>query len=293
MLSSVRAAFLILVAFAAMAIAADRVSAGNYRHDVQEGMCVQVGSVNGGGWSMTSNAPFEGIVTPSTGGYSYGPTIDTDHAGQAPTGANYYYTACNVCPTGTVTVDFAIPDPAIDGGAPRSFQAPGGSTTGCGGGPPGEFDLDLGLLPQVLGGIGFGIAVLVLIVVIALPAPAPPAPVAPLGQPPFDPKPKLVPTDWIQPVAGQAQIMARGDQPFAQTPGIAAGSILTPVPIDAPQQAVLGIHEVGARVTCPAPPGCGQLTLTLFRQGWYCTNLQCPLRAPGTGQTTQFVYRQT
>src|SRR5712691_7848023 len=89
-----------LLAIVAMAFVAEPISAGNYSYAVQEGMCVQVGSVNGGDWSMTSSAPFQGTVSPSNGGYSYGPRIATAHVGRAPTGANYYYTACNVCPVG-------------------------------------------------------------------------------------------------------------------------------------------------------------------------------------------------
>ena len=129
------------------------------------------------------------------------------------------------------------------------------------------------------------IAILVIIVVIAIPAPAAPG-VAAGGpaQPPWQPKPRLVPMDWTYPVAGQAKVMARGNERLNPTDEI---GVYQPVPVDAPRQAVAGTYPIGSRTTC----ACGQLTLMLFQQGWYCTNVQCPLRSPGTGQTTTLVDR--
>jgi len=278
---------LTFLAIVALAIAAQSASAGNYSYAVQEGRCVQVGSVYGGTWSMTSSAPFQGAVVPSNGAYRYGPRIATEHGGTGPSSANYYYTACNVCPVGTITVDFALPDPAINGGAASYFDAPNTDTSACSTGSPLGFDFGLGGLPQFLGGLGLVIAIVVIIVVIAIPAPAARggAPAGP-AQPPWQPKPRLVPMDWTYPVAGQAKVMARGNEPLNPTDEI---GVYHPVPVDAPRQAVAGTHPLGSRTTCTAPPGCGQLTLTLFQQGWFCTNVQCPLRNPGTGQTTTLV----
>jgi hypothetical protein len=269
-----------------VALVAGRAAASTYTYDVNPGECVQVGSVSGGAWSMSSSAPFEGVVRTSDGSYSWGPTIGTSLSDSPSPGGNTFYSACNVCPgSGTITVDFGVPDPAIQGGAPTTFQAQPTDTSACSA-AAGGFGFDTGSIPVVLGIFGIGLAILVILIVIVFPAPRIGGPGALPPRVRFNPKPKLVPVDWIQPVAGQAQIMASPGQPLVPTPGIAAGSVRIPVPDDAPQQVVAGTHSIGERVPCPA---CGQLTLTLFRQGWYCTNLMCPSRRPGTGQRTTFV----
>jgi hypothetical protein len=285
--ASARLLCLALFGILAVALIVGRAAATTYSYDVQPGECVQVGSVYGGAWSMSASADFEGVVRSSDGSYAYGPTIGTSLGDNPAAGGNTFYSACNVCPgSGTITVDFGVPDPAIQGGAATTFQAQPTDTSACGSAALGGIGLDTGSIPVLLGGLGIVIAILVLLIVLALPAPRIGGPAAAAPRAPWTPKPKLVPVDWIQPVAGQAQIMASPGQPLVPNPGIAAGSIRVAVPRDAPQQQVAGYNPIGSRRVCPF---CGQLTLTLFQQGWYCTNLQCPARRPGTGQRTEFV----
>lgn len=216
---SVYVSSLTLLAIVAMAFVAEPVSAGTFSYNVQEGMCVQVGSVDGGGWSITSSAPFQGTVLPSNGGYSYGPRIATAHRGAAPRGANYFYTACNVCPVGTLTVTFALPDPAINGGAPRFFQAQSTDTTGCANAPPSSFDFDTGALPEVIGDVGAVIAILVIIIVIAFPIPAAP-PVAAANPPAGShiPSTPVFPPAAFGPSAAEAPTRSQRLRTLAITP---------------------------------------------------------------------------
>ena len=271
-----------------IALAAPRTAAATMTVTVNEGDCVQIGTVpsGSGSWSMTSSSTFEAVVTSSTG-YSYGPDLGSSHQGPA-TNSNYFLTACNVCPAGAIQVTYQFPG-SPDSNSPRTFAAqdypatcasPGGF--GFGGGID---DLPFAVQP-VVGPLALIAALVALVVIVALPLPRgfgsaqiapplipfpvqPPQPVPPPAPAPMaGPGPRLVPTPWI--------------------------GVGHDVPVDAPPQFAITQYPPGypyppgtyARTTCPI---CGFPTLCPFTDGWFCTNLQCPGR---TGNVTQFIQKQ-
>ena len=280
--------FLILALLIGAALGAPSATAATMTQTVAEGECVQIGTVpsGSGSWSLSASTPFEAVVT-SSQGYSYGPELGSSHQGSAGN-ANYFLTACNVCPAGSIQVTFQFPG-SPDSNSPRSFAAQdypancaGAGGLGFGGGID---DLPDALQP-VVGPLALIAAIIAIAVIVAMPPPrgfgsaqvAPPQvpfpiqqpqPISPAGPPPMaGPGPRLVPTPWI--------------------------GVGHDVPVDAPPQFPITQYPPGypyppgtySRTTCPL---CGFPTLCPFTDGWFCTNLQCPGR---TGNVTQFVVKQ-
>jgi len=256
---------------------------------VDEGMCVQIGTVpsGAGSWSLSASRPFEAVVTSSTG-FSYGPVIDSNHGGTA-TNSNYFLTGCNVCPGGPLPVTFQFPG-SPDSNSPRSFAAQGypadcGSAGGFGLG--GDVDTIPLVLQPVIGPLALVVALVSMALIAGMRLPRAPgsAQIAPPQIPlPVQPPQQIPPPVPPPPMAGPGPRLV-------PTPWIGVGH---DVPADAPPQFPIGVYPPGypfppgtySRTNCPA---CGFPTLCPFTDGWFCTNLQCPGR---TGNATQFVVKQ-
>ena len=279
---------LILAVTSAALLGSQEASAAMMNLTVNEGLCVQVGTVPSGtgSWSMTASRPFEAVVTSSTG-YSYGSEIGSNHQGPA-TNSNYFLTACNVCPSGPIQVTFTFPG-SPDSNSPSSFTAQGYPAT-CGGGGLG-FGTDLDGIPlalqPVLGPLALIVAFLAIVAIAALPPPRGPGS-AQAAPPPQFPVPAQQP--WPAPQAAPPAMAGPGPR-LLPTPWIGVGH---DVPADAPPQFPVPGYPPGypypvgtySRMTCPR---CGFPTLCPFMDGWFCTNLQCPAR---TGNVTDFVVKQ-
>ena len=294
---------LMVLGLMAIVFVAQSATAQSYTLTLNEGRCVQIqagdGSTPAGTWSMNSDGdPFQGVVTASRSSYSYGVTtlkIATAHVGVISGSDNYFFTACNVCPaTGPLSVTLGLPDPTI-GGGPRYFDAAAvDDTSDCSHTAiryPG-LDIDIDELARTTGTVAGIVAGVVLFITVFLglpPSQQPTPQVLPPEQPPAPPRPAQAPP----PRPAPAQQPAQRPQ-LVPTPWIGFGHR---VPRDAPQQGAPGSHPPGY----PFPPGtwskmvcpfCLQLTLCPFQDGWFCDNLQCPARRPGTGQTTELVTKQ-
>jgi len=257
--------------------------------------CVQVGTVSGGSWSSGANAAFRMVVASSNGATLYD-EIKSDHAGVAPSSGNTFYTACNICRANEdLTVTFNLPDPLMyQGGSPLVRYFPSStSQSGC---PAGGFGVGgIADIPQVAAPI---LGPFVLIAgFIGIAFALKPFVRKPFVARPFVPRAVAVTPFVPRPFAPQPFV----PQQINQNLPVLSTGITHTVPADAPMQALPSQYPEGY----PYPPGthsattcryCGMPTLCPFKDGWFCTNLQCPARndhkGPGSGQTTAFVQKE-
>lgn len=182
---------LLLAAFAfvlALALASRPAAATDTSYSVDQGYCVTVvvwGTPPGSAWSMSASGDFVGVVSDPVNGIYYGPTMSTAHSGTTIQTYDNFYSACNVCPGGSLSVSFSVPGnmpssstlgfpnpetmPASNAIDVSSYQ----SQCGFGGAMFGDVDIVSAEMSPALGPVLIGGSIAVLVAVAAMPIAGP------------------------------------------------------------------------------------------------------------------------
>ena len=182
---------LLLAAFAfvlALALAPSPAAATNTGYGVDQGNCITVvvwGTPPGSGWSMSSTGDFVGVVSDPVDGIYYGPTMGSSHSGTTLQTYDNFYSACNVCPGGSLTVSFNVPGTMPSSstlGFPNPQTAPASnaidvstyqSQCGFGGAMFGDVDVVAAEMSPTLGPVLIGGSIAVLVAAAAVPVVGP------------------------------------------------------------------------------------------------------------------------
>jgi len=282
----VRILFLSVFAFVfALALAPPPAAATSVSYGVDEGTCLTVtvwGTPPGSAWSITGSSPFVGVVSGPVDGIYYGPTMGTSHSGTTAGTYDNFYSACNVCPVGTLSASFSVPGSMPSSstlGYPNPQVIPASNVIDAsqyqsqcgllGGAMFGDLDvMSAEMSPYV--GPALIIGSILIIVVVSVPVHPLPAPVAPVPAPAVG-APSLVPSSvvtqgsYMAETAPQSVLEVPAGPPDLGQPVGGAGITVGPPDVKPPPTPPPNADQH----LPPRCPRCGTPTVPAYGR-WYC-----------------------
>lgn len=193
-----------LVILGALAVGASPASGETISLSIFPDDCVQVvvgGTPSGSSWSISASRPMLGVVSDPFGPY-YGPAMGTQHAGTTGSTPDNTFSACNICPGGTLEITFVVAGslvpsstlgfpnpsyfPSTDVPNVAAYETECGLSAGLGLGGFEDLDLAVEMLRPIFGPIMI-LIVVVVIVLVGIPLRTTPVPVSKDSRPrPFE-----------------------------------------------------------------------------------------------------------
>lgn len=274
------ARILLLAAFGfvwALAMAPPPVLAADLTYNVDEGMCLTAiiyQTPPGSSWSISASGPFVGVVSDPVNGIYYGPTMGTSHSGITIETYDNFYSACNVCPVGSLSASFVVPGALVPASIlgfanPDIFPASTaidvaqfqGQCSFAGGALFGDLDVVSAEMAPVAGPLLI-VGAIIVVTIVAIPVPNPPVSGSPMGPVATT----VTQGSYMAETAHESTLEVPAGPPEPGQPVGGAGITVGPPDVKPPPTPPPNAD----RNLPPRCPRCGNLTIPAYGR-WYCS----------------------